>query len=462
MTRGTFLLVAALVAPPAFGQSFDAHLFVVTTDYSVSGNTVAMALEAPFSAVTNLEPVGADPVVRYANGRHYVVNRFLADNIQVIDANDFRTRAEFSVGPTTNPHDILVLDDTRAYVSRYERTQLLLVNPATGALLDSLDLAPFADADGLPEMSMMARAGDRLFVQLARLDRPGGWGPAGAGALAVVDVTSNTLVDADPATAGVQPIALAGANPQGKMHVDESTGTLFVACAGVLGAWDGGVERVDLLSLRSDGWVLREEDVDGDVGAFVMRGAACFVLVSDDYFFDTRLLRFEEGTAEPALLFERNAFLPAILHDPVTDHVFVADRTPSAPGVHVFDGASGERLTPNAISTGLPPVDMAIARGVAPLLPPERPIARVAPNPWRTDATISIDVVTSGRHRVRLFDVHGRLVHAFPALAGDAGTTLELHLDGQDDLGRSLRSGVYWVDVRGPARADRVRAVLIR
>jgi len=60
-------------------------------------------------------------------------------------------------------------------VTRYESRWLYRVDPTTGRGFDAVDLGPLADGDGLPEMSMMARDGLHLFIQIQRLDRPAGY-----------------------------------------------------------------------------------------------------------------------------------------------------------------------------------------------------------------------------------------------------------------------------------------------
>ena len=156
-----------LAAPAA--ATTDPHLFVVTSG-AVGGSTDALEIVSPWTATQNVEPVGRDAVVRHFYGLHYVVNRS-DGTIQVIDPDKYRTIRTLSVGAPSRPHDILVVAPDRAYVSRYDSALLLEIDPATGSLRDTIDLSPLADADSLPEMSMMALDGNHLFVQLQRLDR---------------------------------------------------------------------------------------------------------------------------------------------------------------------------------------------------------------------------------------------------------------------------------------------------
>src|SRR5207245_2586303 len=97
------------------------------------------------------------------------------DNLQVLDpAHGLATLLQCSTGPGSNPHDVAVLAPDKAYVTRYDAKELWIVDPSAascaGFLRDTVDLSPWGDADGIPEMDQMALVGDRLFVSLERLD----------------------------------------------------------------------------------------------------------------------------------------------------------------------------------------------------------------------------------------------------------------------------------------------------
>ncbi|MFH1680175.1 MAG: hypothetical protein ABIH26_05955, partial [Candidatus Eisenbacteria bacterium] len=360
--KRTTHLAAALAAAIAFTGSAPAEEFLlaVTTDYETSGQCAKVGLENPWPVQANLEPVGSDPVVREWRNRIYVVNRLFADNIQVIDPESgFDTVLEFSVGAGSNPQDIVFASDTKAYVSRYESTKLYEVNPSTGAITDSVDLSLFADGDGLPEMSRMVLFGGRVFVQIQRIDRST-WTPLLPSYLAVVDAATNSLVDADPAAPGVQGIALRASNPNGPMVLDEGAGRIYVGETGSYFALDGGVEKIDAAGLVSEGWVVTEAALGGDLGVFALAGAKGFAAVSSDWFYTTRLVSFDAGTgALLAVHYTTDGYVPDIEWDTLTAQVFLADRKITAPGVHVFSATSGARLTTSPRNTGLPPADLA-------------------------------------------------------------------------------------------------------
>ena len=195
--------------------------------------------------------IHSDAVGHYHDGRVYVVNRLGQDNILVLDEADLRTPvAQFSVGNGANPHDIEIVAPDKAYVTLYDRAVLLIVDPRDGAELGQIDLSAFADADGRPEVSQIVRIGERLYLSCQRLDRDGGWGPAGVSYLILVDIATDTLVDADPDAEGVQGIALSAPNPNSLGVIGER---IAVGVVVNFGERSGGVEIVDTAANRSLG-----------------------------------------------------------------------------------------------------------------------------------------------------------------------------------------------------------------
>jgi hypothetical protein len=243
------------------------HAFVLTTDYYSAGYYSTIEIPPPRHTMVSIEPVSTDAVAYYDVDEDmiFVVNRYLADNIQIVENNQvFSTIGQYSVGNGSNPHDIRLVDNTKAYVSRFEWRTLLVCNPYTGDSLGVVDLSPFADADGIPEMDRMEIVGDRLFVTLNSIDRLT-WLPDGPGKIAVIDVVADTLVDCDPDSAGLQPITLNLPNPYSELRYDRCRDELYVGCLGAWGVMDGGIEVIDPRNLRSKGVLISEQDLQGDV-----------------------------------------------------------------------------------------------------------------------------------------------------------------------------------------------------
>jgi hypothetical protein len=232
-------------APPS-AKGSTSFAFITTTDYQ-TGSSSTIWFDGTHSTDQNVAAVHSDAVPRYFDGLIYVVNRFGGDNIQVLDpSNGFGAVRQFSLDNRPDPHDILVINETKAYVTLYNSTELLVMNPSNGIHTGTIDLSSLADGDGIPEMDRMLRIDDRVFVSIQRLDRNTQfWDPVGESYVAVVDITTDELVDTDDTTAGIQPIVATGFNPFSTMDIDPASGRLCVAMVGKWGTADGGVEMIN-------------------------------------------------------------------------------------------------------------------------------------------------------------------------------------------------------------------------
>lgn len=339
------------------GCAIDRLAFVFASDFQ-TGAYATIGLDVP-REVTPTSPATLlhnDAAVRVHDGLLYVVNRLLGDSIQVLDPDDgFATLSNCSTGGGTNPHDIAFAGPDKAYVTLYDQTELLIVDPSVGAdcdgfLLGSVDLAEFADDDGLPEMDQMAIVGRKLYVALQRLDRFNFFAPAGDGVLAVVDTETDEVTGS---------VILSGGNPFGATKgLVVSGGAVVVAVTGAFGAADGGIERVDVETDEASGFFVTEEDLGGDVTDFVIvsprRGYA--VISNADFTNDVVAFDPESGERTATILSESDFVADIELDD--RDELFVADRQATRPGIRIFRASDGTELTEATIDLGLPPVEI--------------------------------------------------------------------------------------------------------
>ncbi|MBT7311059.1 hypothetical protein HN843_04810, partial [bacterium] len=159
------VLVMMVLALPAM-----ADFMALTTDFSSTGGVTSIQSNAPWNADIDVTQVSGDAVSRWHDGLYYVVNR-TDSNIQVIDPSDWSTVMQVSVGVGKNPQDIAFAPNGTVWVSCYDATELLQLDPVTLATVQSYSTAEFADADGLPETSWITRVNDRLYICNQRLDR---------------------------------------------------------------------------------------------------------------------------------------------------------------------------------------------------------------------------------------------------------------------------------------------------
>ena len=339
------------------GCPTDRLAFVALTDFQ-TGSFGTLTLDAP-RTITPASPqraINGDAVARAARGRVYIVNRFQADNIQTLDpTQNFATVSQCSTGNGSNPHDIALLSDTKAYVTRFELTSILIVNPSVGANcagfdLGSIDLSQFADADGIPEMDQMAIVNGKLYVSLQRLNRNNSFNPAGPGMLAIIDTATDRVVGQ---------ITLSGQNPFGNskgLIVDD--GGLVVGEAGQLGVLDGGIERVDLTTAMAEGFFITEAELGGDLNDFVPVSDRLGYAITAAADFTNSLVAFDPSThAVTKPLLSGSGFLSDIeLND--RNELFLADRTVTKPGIRIFSASGGSEITPAPLDLGLPPFDI--------------------------------------------------------------------------------------------------------
>ncbi|HSP98187.1 MAG TPA: hypothetical protein VL049_13235 [Candidatus Dormibacteraeota bacterium] len=341
------------------GCPAETRAFVTTSTFEEgSFATVGLDDPRPVTPSTPQRRIFRDAVARGFDDLIYVVNRLYADNIQVLDpADGLRTRLQCSTGNGTNPHDIQVVSRHKAYVTLFERRELLIVDPSaprdcTGFIRGEIDLSSLADADGIPDMDQMAVVGDRLYVSLQRLDINSVLRlPAENGALAVIDLATDQLMGG---------IELTGANPfAATKGLTVRDGQLWIAEAGEFNVFDGGLERVDLATATPSGFVATETDLGGDLTDFVIVSDHLAYAVVSRPGFTNALVSFDPSTGQ--LLATHHTSSGYTLFDiELNDRgeLYLADRSRRAPGIRIFRAADGAPLTAGVLDLGLPPFEI--------------------------------------------------------------------------------------------------------
>ena len=452
----TWLFLFLALATPAHASN---ELFAVTTTYEVVGSTARIGLGGGYPTVTNEYQVHSDAVVRSYGRYVFVVNRLFADNVLVLDAGDgYRVLRQFSVATTgLNPRDVEMVGPARAYVTLYEDNTILVCNPLTGAKLGDIDLSAFADGDGTVEMDQMVRVEDRVFVTLQNVDRRvSPWGITGKSTIIVIDTDTDTVVDADLDLPGVQGIALQGQNPYWRLHFDPRRQRLFTVGAGSFQQRDGGLERIDPFRLRSEGFVVTETALGGELLDFALASDTIGWALINDASFNTCLVRFDPSTGTKIDDVRcTSGFLLTDLELSRDGRLFVGDRTASNPGVRVYDALTGQALA-GPISTGLPPFDFTLIEGVPTSTPPTQLTARLSafPNPFNPRVTIEAEGATTGT--IEVVDPRGRVVRRLELRDG------RVEWDGFDTTGALVASGTYRARLIGAPHAGAVALTLVR
>ena len=338
---------------------------ITTTDYS-SGSFSSLDLSTN-TAVRDHLTIHSDAVVRTYRDKVYIINRLGQDNVIVLDRSDLKTPlTQYSTGNGSNPHDMAFVSEEKAYISRYGRTHLLVVNPVTGDSLGAVDLSGFADADGLPEVSQLALYDNYLFAACQRLDRDNGFVPTDVSVIAVVDVVTDQVVDVDANTAGVQGIVMSNKNPAGSVQRGNKW---FLSAVNTFDdLTDGGIEVIDLANLRSDGVVLGEMALGGNLSSLAMVSDDEGYVVVLDANFANIVKRFDLGmqSVSSGLSGLSGGFVPSLRI--FGGRLYVLDQgsfvDPTSAGVRVYD-VKTDALVAGPVSTGLLPASIAFVGSVA-------------------------------------------------------------------------------------------------
>lgn len=371
-TVALLLMSSALAwtAPCAFAQTAPTPpplgvAFVVTTDFSTgSYSVIDLATLTPFN---DLNPGGihSDAIARYdpTTARVYVVNRFGADSVQVVDPQQgFITPpgAELSVGNGSNPQDIVVLSPDKAYVSRANATSLLVINPTTLIELGAIDLGSLTkpnDLDGLPDMYRMLLHDGLLYVILQHFDQTNNFQPVGPGEIAVIDTATDTVV-------GV--IALRTPNPFANLQFTAALAQgprILVSGVNSFDVGDGGIEAIDPVTQTVDtAFVADEMTLGGNISHFeVVSATKAYAMVGfflDDGTFSNALISFDPSTGVPLVTLADNlASAPNFaISNAGALYLGETNLTTPTPGVRIFDTALDVEITAAPLNVGaLPP-----------------------------------------------------------------------------------------------------------
>ena len=333
----------------------------MSTDFE-TGGLATVGVATPRRVRLLRTDVFSDAVVRVTGGLTIVLNRFLADNVQVLTPK-LRTRLQCGTVAGSNPHDIVVAEPGRraaapgkAYVTRYGAKEIWIVDPVARGCRrfkrGTIDLSPWADADGLPEMDQMALVGSRLFVTVQRLDRGRGFAPTGPSRLLVIDTASDVVTGE---------IVLAGRNAFGDASGvvrDPTTGRLAVSTPGDLyTVGDGGIQWVDPETMTADpaGFFVTEDQLGGNITDFVVLSSTKAYAIVQRQDLRNALVVFDPTSPATArALFTREAFLPDLALAP-DGMLWLADQSRPGYGIRIIDPAIDDFVTAKPIDVGLPP-----------------------------------------------------------------------------------------------------------
>lgn len=332
---------------------------------SREGDVASLEIASPWQvrASGDLDAVIAS--ARCRAGRCLVVQPDL-DSIAVVRADDLSRADPIQLERAADPRDVVFVSDDLVVASQYGKSSLVAIDLTTHTT-EAIDLSPVADEDGLPEALRMARCGRRLFVQVRRVDHDTE-SPSKSGAgLAVIDLDrsgSERLVDADPETEGVQPIALAE-RPDFDMPVDCGAGVLYVSEPRPVLQGGSRYEQVDLTTLTASDLPLAD---GAEAGGIELVEPGTFWLITHTDFGPgaSSHLNLIGGTSSDTYNTFSMEHVDDLALDREEDLLFFPDNCTTAPGcdsgIHAFHAHSGERASADGVDVGFPPVEVVVSR----------------------------------------------------------------------------------------------------
>jgi hypothetical protein len=242
---------------PAPDAGVRATAFVVAGDYMGTG--IASTIALPARAVAQNVVAGAasgDPVVRQHGDRVYVINRFGADNVTVLDAESFALIEQISTGAGSNPQDVAVQGST-LFVAALNAPGILVLDlerPDEG-VIQTIDLSALDPADGIPDCGSIYLVGDTLYATCGLLQN---FMPVVPGKVAVIDAASRALTGS---------FDLESKNPVGFLQPapadSELAGDLLVASVDFAALTTGCVEHIRTGDTPGASCLVQNQDLGG-------------------------------------------------------------------------------------------------------------------------------------------------------------------------------------------------------
>jgi hypothetical protein len=331
----------------------DATAFAVATDYASTGiaSTVAIpGLQVNQNAIAGI--ASTDPMVRLHGDRIYLVNRFGADNVTILDARAGTLIDQISTGSGSNPQDIAVAGDT-LYVAALAAPGVLVLDasaPSAG-VVDTIDLSALDPDDGIPNCSTLHLVGELLVVVCGVLDDNDQFlTPRGPGKVAVIDTRTATVEDVFELT-HQRPLGLLQATAED----GDLGGDLLVATApDFVDLTQGCIERISRAG-EPRGCAVANADLGGYASAYRHHQGTLFIAVttgfdSADFGPTGKVMTWSAGALGGDMTPPgQRAFDVATCP---TGHLVLAD---AGGGLRVYD-PSGAELTANPLDIGMPPV----------------------------------------------------------------------------------------------------------
>lgn len=311
----------------------------------------------------------SDVVIKSGAGHLYIINRGSA-TIQVIDTTTLQTLGNFSVESGSNPQD-LVVANSKAYITRLDphhaannKKDIWVVDPVDGTLLASIDLTNITETGGdrLARATQMVLVEDLLYILVQDLSK--NFKADHAGKVAIIDTTTDTLVDVDALTNGIQGITLSGRNPT-TLQYSPGLNQILITETGYFDEHFqtntsdsfGGIEIINLADNSTEGIQIDDADFGGYLSSLEMVSDTLGIVTVNA----SQIATFNPTTLQ---VIQKNiynspgGFIPELLVDG-NGFIWIPERNPTASGIVIVDPETGA-LQAGPIKVGALPASMAL------------------------------------------------------------------------------------------------------
>lgn len=352
-----------------------------SSDYQTGGISL-VASDAPHTAQNSLPPNDSSDIVVRSGGDHYfviarsdtLISRFTADQ----PTTPVYTYSTQLAGETefSNPADLLIVSDSKAYLLRYGSGKLWIVNPSatseSGFKTGEIDLSHY-DADGVPEMISGVLKDGKLYVAMQRLES---FAATKNSYVAVIDTSTNQEVTTGSATAALKGIELplrnvGGGLVAGLVAVPGSSKILafgpgdYGSFPDYVPAYDGGIATIDTNGYTAS---LLIDDGDGTthpygqiIDTVAVSGNRAYFIGSTGFAANQTLYRFDLGSATPTPV-AVSGYGPLALGSLAVDpsgNLWVSRADAAAPGVSILGFANNTETTvKDLVNTSLIPINI--------------------------------------------------------------------------------------------------------
>jgi hypothetical protein len=324
---------------------------------------VSLRDDTRFSLEEDMEVISSDPIARVEDGRPLIVNRLSFDNLQGLDpGGSFRTVFQHSTGNGSNPHDAVILPDGGgagggsglAFTTRYEPpfNDVAVIDLASGALIDRIDLVPYArNPDHLPRADQALLHDGLIYVTLE--DANGSFTQFMDGRVVLIDPILRRVVDV---------IDLPGQNPFEALSYSGETGLIYIGLAGIFRgrlpqALTGGIVTLDPAT-RQARLLVDDDALGGNVSAVALHSATRGYCVVTDASYRNFVKAFDPTTGEVlGTVFESPSEIAALEADG-DGLLLIGENDFFAPRIVVLDAVTGRAVA--SLPVLLPPFSFAI------------------------------------------------------------------------------------------------------